>query len=67
MLGPLEETQVIGKHQGSSERFLSNTIDFKGNDFQFIPFGAGWKICPGMNFAVATLELAPANLVHQFN
>ncbi|XP_008810927.2 cytochrome P450 71A1-like [Phoenix dactylifera] len=49
------------------ERFLSNTVDFRGNDFQFIPFGAGRRICPGMNFAVATLELALANLVLRFN
>ncbi|KAG1328121.1 Cytochrome P450 71A1 [Cocos nucifera] len=48
------------------ERFMSNTMDFKGNDFQFTPFGAGRRICPGMNFAVAALELALANLVHRF-
>lgn len=49
------------------ERFLdSSSVDFKGNDFQFIPFGAGRRICPGMQFAVSTLELAVANLVYGF-
>lgn len=49
------------------ERFLdSSSVDFKGNDFQFIPFGAGRRICPGMQFAVSTLELAVANLVYRF-
>nr|UHB15522.1 cytochrome P450 [Paris polyphylla] len=50
------------------ERFLvSGSPDFKGNDFQFIPFGAGRRICPGLNFSVITAELALANLVHRFH
>lgn len=49
------------------ERFLDSPLDFKGNDFQFIPFGAGRRICPGLHFATSTVELALANLVHQFD
>jgi len=49
------------------ERFLGSNIDFKGHDFQFIPFGAGRRFCPGMQFAVSNLELAIANLVHLFD
>ncbi|KAG1328113.1 Cytochrome P450 71A1 [Cocos nucifera] len=49
------------------ERFMGNKIDFKGNDFQFIPFGSGRRICPGMNFAISTVELALANLIHYFD
>ncbi|XP_020249566.1 cytochrome P450 71A1-like [Asparagus officinalis] len=48
------------------ERFMDSLIDFKGNDFQFIPFGAGRRICPGMNFAMHNIELALANLVNRF-
>ncbi|KAH7670618.1 Costunolide synthase protein [Dioscorea alata] len=49
------------------ERFVNNELDFRGQDFEFIPFGVGRRICPGMPFAVATIEFALANLVHQFD
>ncbi|KAJ3707787.1 hypothetical protein LUZ61_011492 [Rhynchospora tenuis] len=49
------------------ERFIGSEVDYKGTDFQFIPFGAGRRICPGMNFAASTVELALANLIHQFD
>ncbi|KAG1362255.1 Cytochrome P450 71A1 [Cocos nucifera] len=54
-------------HEFRPERFLNNPIDFKGNDFQFIPFGAGRRICPGIHFATSTLELALANLLYRFD
>ncbi|KAI0498501.1 hypothetical protein KFK09_019389 [Dendrobium nobile] len=49
------------------ERFLGSTIDYRGRDFHFIPFGAGRRICPGMPFAVAVVELTLANLLLRFN
>ncbi|KAH7663721.1 Premnaspirodiene oxygenase protein [Dioscorea alata] len=48
------------------ERFLDNSIDFKGQDFELIPFGSGRRICPGMGFAVNNIELLLANLIHKF-
>ncbi|RWR98309.1 Cytochrome P450 71A1 [Cinnamomum micranthum f. kanehirae] len=49
------------------ERFANNSIDFKGQDFQLIPFGAGRRGCPGLSFAVTSLELALANLLYWFD
>ncbi|XP_042513210.1 cytochrome P450 736A117-like [Macadamia integrifolia] len=51
------------------KRFCNDTssIDFKGHDFQLIPFGAGRRGCPGTHFASAVVELALANLLHKFD
>ncbi|XP_028785666.1 cytochrome P450 83B1-like [Neltuma alba] len=50
------------------ERFFNNcSVNFKGQDFELIPFGAGRRICPGMLMAVVTVELTLANLLHCFD
>ncbi|GLT84000.1 hypothetical protein SLE2022_022600 [Rubroshorea leprosula] len=49
------------------ERFLNSSVDFKGHDFQLIPFGSGRRGCPGILFATTINELFLANLVHKFN
>ncbi|KAF9592391.1 hypothetical protein IFM89_014642 [Coptis chinensis] len=48
------------------ERFLSSNIDYKGRHFQFIPFGAGRRICVGMSLAHRTLHLALGSLIQSF-
>ncbi|XP_059655126.1 cytochrome P450 736A117-like [Cornus florida] len=49
------------------ERFLNTSIDYKGQDFQLIPFGSGRRGCPGTLFAMTLNELAVAKLVLKFD
>ncbi|MBA0663961.1 hypothetical protein Goklo_004039, partial [Gossypium klotzschianum] len=48
-------------------RFMTEGMpDFKGSNFEFIPFGSGRRSCPGMQLGLYTLDLAVAHLLHCF-
>ena len=49
------------------ERFLDSSVDYKGADFGFIPFGAGRRMCPGILFAIPSIELPLAHLMFHFD
>nr|CAD1834341.1 unnamed protein product [Ananas comosus var. bracteatus] len=49
------------------ERFTNSPIDFRGQYFEFIPFGSGRRGCPGINFAVSVIELVLANFLYHFD
>ncbi|CAI0451606.1 unnamed protein product [Linum tenue] len=49
------------------ERFLNSKVDFKGQDFELIPFGAGRRGCPGISFATASMEITLVSMLHRFD
>ncbi|GKV18647.1 hypothetical protein SLEP1_g28996 [Rubroshorea leprosula] len=49
------------------ERFEDNDIDFKGSNYELLPFGAGRRICPALAMGITNVEFALANLLHCFD
>ncbi|XP_038895708.1 cytochrome P450 71A1-like [Benincasa hispida] len=51
------------------ERFMNEkkSVDFKGLDFELIPFGSGRRKCPGLAFGLASLECVLASLLYWFD
>ncbi|KAL6190466.1 hypothetical protein ACLB2K_036863 [Fragaria x ananassa] len=49
------------------ERFDGSSVNFKGQHFEFLPFGAGRRVCPGIYMATTTVELGLANLLYSFD
>nr|UVC58032.1 CYP706G29 protein [Isodon rubescens] len=51
------------------DRFLQDggNLDFKGNNFHFIPFGSGRRICPGLPLAERMVTYMLASFLHSFD
>ncbi|KAL3849169.1 hypothetical protein ACJIZ3_011051 [Penstemon smallii] len=49
------------------ERLEHNSMDYLGNNFEFLPFGAGRRVCPGINFGLANIDFPLAKLLFHFN
>ena len=42
-------------------------VDFRGQHFQFLPFGSGRRICPGMNLATQMLPALLGSIIQCFD
>ncbi|KAI7745401.1 hypothetical protein M8C21_015098 [Ambrosia artemisiifolia] len=50
------------------ERFLGSSLDFRaGQDFEFIPFGAGRRMCPGLPSGITSVQSILASLILRFD
>ncbi|KAI7756454.1 hypothetical protein M8C21_023101 [Ambrosia artemisiifolia] len=49
------------------ERFNENSISMMGTDFEYLPFGAGRRMCPGALLGLANVELPLVMLLYHFN
>lgn len=49
------------------ERFERNAMDFMGSSYEYIPFGAGRRMCPGISYGLPVLEMALVQLLYHFD
>lgn len=49
------------------ERFLGSKVDYKGQHYELIPFGAGRRMCAGVPLAHKMLNLILGSLLHEFD
>ncbi|KAL2342998.1 hypothetical protein Fmac_004283 [Flemingia macrophylla] len=49
------------------ERFEGCSIDVRGQELQYIPFGSGRRGCPGMQLGLTVIRITVAQFVHCFD
>ncbi|KAM4101557.1 hypothetical protein ACB094_05G152100 [Castanea mollissima] len=49
------------------ERFANSSIEFNGTHLEYIPFGVGRRMCPGVTFGLANTEFPLAQLLYHFD
>ncbi|XP_050380392.1 cytochrome P450 76A2-like [Argentina anserina] len=49
------------------ERFIGSKVEYKGQHYELIPFGAGRRMCAGVPLGQRMLHLTLGSLLHQFD
>ncbi|GMJ10690.1 cytochrome P450, family 712, subfamily A, polypeptide 1 [Hibiscus trionum] len=52
---------------GSDEKIGEHQMEFKGQNFRFLPFGSGRRGCPGASLAMLVMHAAVGSLVQCFD
>ncbi|KAH9685485.1 cytochrome P450 76C2 [Citrus sinensis] len=62
-----DESTWDNPHSFMPERFLRIDLNFKGQNFELILFGAGRRTCPGLPLAIRMLHLMLGSLIRSFD
>nr|BAM68820.1 putative cytochrome P450 monooxygenase CYP71AV11v1 [Artemisia capillaris] len=49
------------------ERFENSSTSIMGAEYEYLPFGAGRRMCPGSALGLANVQLPLANILYHFN
>ncbi|XP_019182601.1 PREDICTED: cytochrome P450 CYP736A12-like isoform X2 [Ipomoea nil] len=49
------------------ERFNKSSVEYRGQDFELLPFGSGRRSCSGMQLGITVIRLVVAQLIHYFD
>ena len=49
------------------DRFVDSSVDYRGLNFELLPFGSGRRICPGMAMGIVIVEFGLLNLLYFFD
>ncbi|KAM3278727.1 hypothetical protein ACQJBY_046156 [Aegilops geniculata] len=65
--GAYWEDAEVFRPERFEEGSAAAAVDFRGGDIEFIPFGAGRRMCPGIALGLANMELVLAGLLYHFD
>lgn len=49
------------------ERFMDNSIDYKGTNYEYLRFGAGRRMCPGLAYGIINVEFPLTQLLYHYD